>query len=136
MADERGWELEEVFAGSGIYQMKNASSGKTVIQGFASKKANMEAAAKLVTTLDGIRRVGMGISERNGTIRRVDGDIVEVRVPGTVVRGFSYNRHGEGALVVLSVEKTHGGSGNIGRHIRDVRPRAAVAKRLLDEIRR
>ncbi len=135
MSGETGWEIEEVFEGSGIYQLISASSGKSLIEGFAKKKGNREAAAKLVSTLAQIRRAGIPRSVENMTIRRLDGDIAEVRVSGTVVRAFSYQKDGERALVLLSIERTHQGSGNVRRHIEAVRPKAEAARKLLDSMK-
>lgn len=128
--DER-WSIKEVFPASCIYQLQSASSEKTLLQRFASKKQNKEAAAKLLSTLDGIRKSGIPRSVENMTIRRLEGDIAEVRVHGTVIRAFSYQKNGENALVLLDIERTHQGAGNIRRHIESVKPKAEAAKSLL-----
>lgn len=132
MHDKGGWLLDEIFPGSKIYQLKSSSSGKTIINGFAAKKSNREAAAKLVSTLNMIQVAGISRSVENTTIRRVDGSIVEVRVRGTVIRAFSYQRNGDDCLVVLDIQRTHQGAGSIRRHIDAVKEKANAAKELLE----
>lgn len=132
-----GWSIEEVFPGSGscIYQLQAASSDKTLLERFAAKKQNREASLKLASTLDLIRKSGIARSVGNMTIRRVEGDIVEVRVSGTVIRAFSYQRNGEDALVLLDIERTHQGSGSIRRHIEAAKPKAEAARALLAKMK-
>lgn len=133
MIDDGRWSLEEVFPGSGIFQMQSAESGKTLLQRFAARESNREAAAMLLSTLDSIRTQGVARSFEKKTIKRLSGDIVEIRVPSTVIRALSFNEAANPKLVVLEIAKTHQGSGNMSRLINNAQKKAASARALLEK---
>ena len=137
MQDERHWRLEEVFpgSGSGIYQLQPATQKKTLLQRFAAKQSNREAAGKLLSTLDAIRKQGIPRSVEKKTIKRLRDEIVEIRVPNAVIRAISYNKSGENAIVLLDIERTHQGSGSMKRHIDAAKEKAKVAKLLLSSMK-
>ena len=136
--EEERWRLDEVFPASGapIYQLSSEASERTLLKRFASKACNRQAAAMLLTALDKTRKIGIGRSVEIGLIRRLRGEIVEVKVPGSVVRGVSYQKSGENILVLLEVTRGHQGSGNMGKEIRDAGKKAPIVRKLIDETRR
>lgn len=68
-----------------------------------------------------------------GRIKRLKGNIVEVKAQGTVIRCLAYCSTGGLMLVLLSVERTHQGSGNMHPLIEEAERKAAIVEALIDE---
>lgn len=63
---------------------------KTFLERFAEKRQNREAAVYVAKTLQQVKRDGIARSLAIGRIRRLKGNVVEVKVQGTVVRCLAY----------------------------------------------
>ncbi|MBC2889618.1 hypothetical protein [Gordonibacter massiliensis (ex Traore et al. 2017)] len=131
MFDPDQWELQSVPSCSCLYALVPKGAGRTFLQRFAEKRQNREAALCLFKALRRIDRDGIGRSLAIGLIRRLRGPVVEVKVFGTVIRGIAYQKSGQNALVLLSVEKTHQGSGNMHALIDEAERKAALVEALL-----
>lgn len=127
------WILVEIFSDAPLYQLVSSSSDKTPLQRFGSKRQNREAAGRLLTVLDKVRRIGVGRSIEIGLVKRLQGAIVEVKVPGSVIRALAFQENGCDALVIISIERTHQGSGNMHRAIEVARKKESLIKGLLAE---
>ena len=87
----------------------------------------------MAKTLQQVVRDGIARSLTVGRIKRLKGNIVEVKAQGTVVRCLAYCSTGGLMLVLLSVERTHQGSGNMHPLIEEAERKAAIVEALIDE---
>lgn len=133
MSDQDRWELREVLGCSFLRVLAPKSAEKTFLDKFAEKRQNREAAVYVAKTLQQVVRDGIARSLAIGRIKRLKGDIVEVKAQGTVIRCLAYCSTGELMLVLLSVERTHQGSGNMHRLIEEAERKAAIVEALIDE---
>lgn len=133
MIDMHHWELREVLACPFLRMLVPKGAGSTFLDAFAKKRQNREAAVYLAKTLQQVKRDGIARSLAIGRIKRLKGRIVEVKVQGTVVRCLAYHGSGVSVLVLLSVERTHKGSGNMHRLIEEAERKAALVEALLEE---
>lgn len=133
MSDQDYWELREVLSCSFLRVLAPRNTKKTFLDRFAEKRQNREAAVFLAKTLQQVKRDGIARSLSIGRIKRLKGNIVEVKAQGTVIRCLAYCEASGPMLVLLSVERTHQGSGNMHRLIDEVGRKAAVVEALIEE---
>ena len=87
MSDRDCWELREVLACPFLRVLVPKGAEKTFLERFAKKRQNREAAVYVAKTLQQVKRDGIA---RSLAIRRLKGNVVEVKVQGTVVRCLAY----------------------------------------------
>lgn len=137
---ETNGHLREVIAdgpGARIYEYVRGDDSHSPLLKFAEKRANHEGAAKLLSTLRRIAEVGIGPSERLGfpLVKRLKGDIVEVRVSGTVIRAVSVHEAGSDVLVVLDVHRAHQGGSDMSEQIKLAKKVLPSVKALLNALK-
>ena len=133
MSDQDRWELRDVLGCPFLRVLAAKGAEKTFLDKFAEKRQNREAAVYVAKTLQQVVRDGIARSLTVGRIKRLKGNIVEVKAQGTVVRCLAYCSTGGLMLVLLSVERTHQGSGNMHPLIEEAERKAAIVEALIDE---
>lgn len=104
----------------------------TVIGKLSKKKGGREDAYKVLVVLRQLSELGVSMfAQQPKKMRRVKGNLVEIKVQASVVRAICYNRNGQEAVVVIDVFDGHQGSGNVSRQIRDAEKKVPVVEALL-----
>ena len=121
MSDQDRWELRDVLGCPFLRVLATKGAEKTFLDKFAEKRQNREAAVYVAKTLQQVVRDGIARSLTVG------------RIKGTVIRCLAYCSTGGLMLVLLSVERTHQGSGNMHPLIEEAERKAAIVEALIDE---
>ena len=86
MSDQSRWELREVLGCPFLRVLAPKGAEKTFLDKFAEKRQNREVAVYVAKTLQQVVRDGIARSLTVGRIKRLKGNIVEVKAQGTVIR--------------------------------------------------
>ena len=127
MSDQYRWELRELLGCPFLRVLAPKGAEKTFLDKFAEKRQNREVAVYVAKTLQQVVRDGIARSLTVGRIKRLKGNIVEVKAQGTVIIT------GGLMVVLLSFERTHQGSGNMHPLIEEAERKAAIVEALIDE---
>lgn len=101
---------------------------------FGKKKKNKIAALKIASTLDHVDEIGIERAVEKKLIKRLEDDMVEIRVGGETIRAYCFHRRHGYELVIVGIEgETHrGGSTTSSVFIKKYRPLVEAARHVVE----